>query len=477
MINPDKPSRGGLRRLLFPPGYAPVTESRQDPSTAIKHFSSGRSHILGLSDDGKIWSWDGQYGQRVELLNVESDKRAVTRLVAGWDKSSAYIIGTGIVYWEPVSTVLTRGEDQCPETDLFECDDIVVQGTAYRRSDLKEPAPFSESESVGEVLNHIVLEGFIVFITDINKAFASKIGEQGMAELTTFTQSGRQLQDIQGSFRRFGIFTAAGDVLIGDKDLLEAFWRIKQHSEGPTDPLQPSVFPALQHNKVISLAFGDYHMHALHSDGRISSYGNEPQACGALGLGEYQGEGQFRGIRMDRFGFIHDNGMSEHSKTFSHHIWFETEKRKWLSHLKQSAIREAQERPEEGGMATVQASRHTRDRFSEWVEQEGLAWDDFPDIKAQNEDHLGAYFALSVAAAGWHSGALVLVDRELEEKVAKKHIVEEEASSGLRPPRYRWDDQPFPRIKLYDDYEMPGEVELSPWKYGMPPGTKPTGEA
>jgi SCF-associated factor 1 len=40
-------------------------------------------------------------------------------------------------------------------------------------------------------------------------------------------------------------------------------------------------------------------------------------------------------------------------------------------------------------------------------------------LKDQDEDGLGAYFALSVTAAGWHSGALVLVNDDLAQKISQ----------------------------------------------------------
>jgi SCF-associated factor 1 len=84
---------------------------------------------------------------------------------------------------------------------------------------------------------------------------------------------------------------------------------------------------------------------------------------------------------------------------------------------------------------------------SEWIEQEGRAWDQDSD-----EDGLGAYFALRVSAAGWHSGALVLVNEELANK----------------EPTYDRENRPFPRLKLSDGTEMPGEKEFDEWREGKP---------
>ena len=78
-------------RLLFPPGYPPTTKDRYDPSTAISQYSVGRSHVLGLSDSGKIWEWsiNDMEAHFVKFLSVDvvenhrKGRASVTRVVAG----------------------------------------------------------------------------------------------------------------------------------------------------------------------------------------------------------------------------------------------------------------------------------------------------------------------------------------------------------------------------------------------------------
>ena len=73
----------GLRRLAFPPHYPPTTKTRYEPSTAIQQYSTGRSHILGLSDDGKVWLWTRDQAVRVEFLDLPVESGNVLRVVAG----------------------------------------------------------------------------------------------------------------------------------------------------------------------------------------------------------------------------------------------------------------------------------------------------------------------------------------------------------------------------------------------------------
>ena len=200
---------------------------------------------------------------------------------------------------------------------------------------------------------------------------------------------------------------------------------------------------------------------------------------------------------------------------------------------------------------------------SEWVEQQGRDWEQKFGLQADDEDGLGAYFALSVTAAGWHSGALVLVNEDLAQKISKACEMPEskaaeasnvdtesntpdapEPSSEAQPiddsnnnvsllqrtlttaldygrwflgvgpysaqssntsnqdnnihplhpdahpstsnnarqapnpvdygasPRdgvaYVWARDHFPRLRLSDGREMPGEVDFDEWRYGRP---------
>jgi SCF-associated factor 1 len=83
-----------LQRPRKPAPASPVT----DPKRAIRHFSSGRSHTLALSDDGTLWSWFSERQPAVQLSFPEIDASPViSKFVAGWSKSSAYIKAHGIL--------------------------------------------------------------------------------------------------------------------------------------------------------------------------------------------------------------------------------------------------------------------------------------------------------------------------------------------------------------------------------------------
>lgn len=75
------------RRLNFPSAYPITTKHRYEPSTAIAQFSSGRKHILGLADDGKVWQWVNDEARLIKPLHVDVGGNRVARVVAGMSMS------------------------------------------------------------------------------------------------------------------------------------------------------------------------------------------------------------------------------------------------------------------------------------------------------------------------------------------------------------------------------------------------------
>ena len=126
--------------------------------------------------------------------------------------------------------------------------------------------------------------------------------------------------------------------------------------------------------------------------------------------------------------------------------------------------------------------------YSEWIEQEGRHWADGPPSSTPPEhpvsskaaggdyDHLGAYFAISISAAGWHSGGLVIVDETAAEKA--RHLWIQEQSDDLHVPgsfenpsdeeHYVWQSEGVPRVELMGGFITPGEGEVRPWRDGKP---------
>ena len=389
------------------------------------------------------------------------------------------------MYWH--ATHLHHSDEGAQASQI---ETITIPGTSYRRGQPQSWQSSSSEASIGEVISHIVLEHHIVFYTHLNKVFAfhtdRTLDPPLPTELTTFSRPDPdfQIQDLQGSYKRFGIFTKTGQVLLGTADMLESY----------TSPLPPAslpeplVPPALQYAQVISLAFGDHHYHALHANGTITSFGHEPYHCGCLGLGSPR-LATFRGVtyHQNGDGTISTPAWSEGRRT----VWFEPEKAFWLEYLHQEA---GAENPSPQAVM-ARTNTDARIAFGEWLEREGAAWSEGPqgreltdgsshasmttrastgDVPGRStvsdpESERGAFFAVKITAAGWHSGAVVLVDHDKAERVRQKWIVHPTSStrelpSSAPPPASDTSAQPspFPRHENIGGQEAEGEEVASP---------------
>ena len=354
-----------------------------------------------------------------------------------------FVQDVGIVYWAPVrdSDFLHGGrQENLAVADALLIDTITIPGTGFRRKSSDCFSKDSLEARIGEVTNYVVLESQIVFTTDLNKVFSypntypmPAIDMPEPVELTTFTHfpsvnKPLHILDLQGSFRDFAVFTASNQILTANRELLDYFHDM-QNSEEISQPLFPC--PTLletppQRPRIISLAFGDHHTHALHEDGTLTSWGSESQNCGALGLGD-KGAQEVRGILDNHAGNAH---LPRHrAKT----VWFEPLMECWLSDV----YRKAEEMELLDGL----------DTFGEYYEKEGARWE--ADIVSENGE-LGAYFVLKVAAGGWSSAALVLVDEEKAEQAREAHIIRpdvppSESDSGAE---YEYGDSPFDMVEI-----------------------------
>jgi SCF-associated factor 1 len=562
-----QPAKTNPGKLRYPAGL-PHPNDRYEPASAIKQFSAGRCHVLALSDAGYIWSWShiNLPALQVKFLNVDtmvrenagpSTRGYVKKVVAGWAKSAALVVGTGIVMWHPLARSPRQPEGE--EDAVLVMETAICPGTDFQRH-ATSFEPSSAGVTIGEVFNFICLEHFIIFNTHLGKVYAARIvwdaqskalddvrelqlGVQGETKFAT---------DVQGSFRSFAIFTNDGTVYTGSQDdhLHPLF---NSPSRGTIRPDLNRIH-ALQQSQVISMAFGDYHFHALHAPGYITSHGTEPQSCGCLGLGGHgDPEGRIRGLRYQGIGG--DGRLVPHADLHGRRIWFEKEKQKWITFLA-SGGHDPEEAVERMRMLS---DLNVQGEVSEWVEQEGNAWEQKfgGSDEVQGDDTLGTYFALNVTAAGWHSGSLVLVNEEKAKRISEnclgpakdepqddvvatedenedEHGQEDQTdnrgllnraldyagdlvrwfngsprtdtTTGLsfrdyvrsrngstRAPNfndpndpdafvnpqnhgavtedgrpYVWAQDSFPRLKLANGQEMPGEVEFSEWRNGVP---------
>lgn len=506
-------------------------------TSAVSQFSAGRSHILALTDDHEILTFDRINAKGLKIL-FNPDSRfagSPTRVVAGWAESSAYVPELGIMCWQPL-----KNDSQDDMLDGREVNEKTIPNTGRK---------ILENGSVLEVLAHVLLEGVVIWLTSDSKIWAfdinhlksdnSEIRKEAI-RLPGYGDGDDEIRDLQGSFRNFAVFTASGRVQAGTTNYINECFRAARNArvddfeeKDMTEPAnwtdveeiisrRPQDIPALQHTGVISLQFGDYHYQALHSNGKITTHGHEPESCGALGLGNAHAGGKLRGEKAGPRVVRTDTKLLPVANIRGREIWFEPEKKDWLEHLQEYA---------ENVFQQDEANRYWHDIlnddvkqtiFSEWIEQEGRHWEDGPQTQSrdlasstkqmviqESEDfHLDSYFALAIGAAGWHSGALVLVDEEKAEQTRQKWIPharplehkeekpllrdgnvlnlplpgefpKDHTAEGKEEPKPIWVQESFPRIRFSDGTESPlppgtteGEQTLGsairPWRDGMP---------
>ena len=346
-----------------------------------------------------------------------------------------YVQDVGIVYWsdDSDSALVEGGQQQALAfADTILIDTVTIPGTSYRWNQKMRNSTLETAESlearIGEVTHYVVLDVHIVFTTHHNKIYSfptiyplAAESRPEPVELTTFYESSPdpcQIDDLQGSYTNFAVFLKDGTILTGTRDFLDTFHRIAENP-GQASPISlptPLILPSLQSSTVVSLAFGDHHFHALHSNGTVTSLGKELQSCGALGLGSPNSA--FRGVLSTRHRW--GDGYVPHDTPTRRTVWFEPLMWKWFNHL----IRKSRFPGNEAESRTQlieSGDRFAREAIGDWFEQEGRKWEDGTSSE-EEQGGLGAYFVLKVAAAGWHSAALVLVDDEKVERARGKYI-------------------------------------------------------
>ena len=372
-----------------------------------------------------------------------------------------YVMNVGIIYWASVreSDLVQGGQQEALQVhDAMLIESVTIPGTGYQRKRNERSIDDSLESRIGQVTNHVVLAGYIVFTTDLNKIFCYRttfpmpaLDVPEPIELSTFYNALPDqpfiVRDIQGAFTRFAVFTDSGNIITGTEEFLNQFHHASTSStaDSPIPLPLPDIIPSLQSKNIISLAFGDHHFHALHANGTITSYAQELNRCGALGLGSSM-TAELRGVLVAPGRAGHGLGHGRLPDGEGRTVWFEPLMEKWLEDVgSKFEDTEATERHE----MLLSGHEGVRKALADYLEQKGSKWEE----GVTKDGEMGAYFTLKVAAAGWHSAALVLVDEEKAEKAREKHIVKPS-------PQKSRDPSPAPSLQSNDSYEVidsPGE--------------------
>ena len=235
----------------------------------IREISSGRMHVLGLDDIGRVFTWDSgnippDIGVKVPFPGVDTP---VKKICAGWDISVCQIEGIGLLYW------LSREN---------------IRKESYTANKLESNAHYSIVPNLKCAIDFVALSGVIIMLDKDGFLRAFETHSELVVRSTTHPLNEFNLliqrlniqnkteatyKKLSGCYRTFSVFTDKGQVIIGTV-------------EGNPETWQPQIVLELQGSGVIHIANGDYHQIALTDNGELLSWGLELQRRGCLGLGD-----------------------------------------------------------------------------------------------------------------------------------------------------------------------------------------------
>jgi SCF-associated factor 1 len=385
---------GRFHQLQFPSSFGTDTH----PSTSIRQFSAGVDHIVGVSWSGRIWSWASTKLAAINIKFLHADiieatpsppagtNGYVRRVVSGMRYSSAYIVGHGIICWNAAFAHDEQDAEGKYDTALITESYIVPSSDFVRTGNERLRCNISDTD-VGEVIDHVIVADWVVFITDKGKVFGSLIqgaDETSPQQHTVFEmrtlrcdlRATKQAPILQGAYHKFAVVFNNKTTIVSH-EYIQGCWNHRHEPDFDQSSISEILrIPALQHSEVVQIAFGRTHYHALHRDGYVTSWGSEPHSQGALGLGTgfdvpYTAMARLRGLATK--GPDKDLYVTRYAAMRGRRIWFDDSRAKWLMWLTFGGIN-----PRAGTNSRLLYMEYdpvTRGEVSEWIEQEGLDWD------------------------------------------------------------------------------------------------------
>lgn len=289
----------------------------------IARISAGRNHLIALDVEGQIYSYESLQSppKRIDFMEswiVKSDPYSsstevgkVRKVVGGWDCSGALVYGHGLLIW--------KHDHRVPGTRINIEDRRLVQESLITAPilDPQEHQRTTNLEREKEIIDFILIEGFVVFVTAGGRVYCIEerngvpvlppvflphfsVHEPTDEEILDLKGYRNKKADrISGFFKKFAVYNRNGLVHVGDADLLRRAVYNNRRPEVPEkekDEIRPLAIPSLnKFGTIAQIVFGDYHSHAVTQDGRLLSWGVESQNCGCLGIGDHR-EAERRGV-------------------------------------------------------------------------------------------------------------------------------------------------------------------------------------
>ncbi|KAI5816234.1 regulator of chromosome condensation 1/beta-lactamase-inhibitor protein II [Pyronema omphalodes] len=278
----------------------PRTVQFPSPDERILQISSGRSHLLALSDSGRIWSVRGSFTTPavIQFLTPTGtvENPICTKVVAGWTGSGALIKNYGLFLWF----------DQAPPSQSRPTSirpDPENHGLPVLQVDIKRISYFvdvyGDYMHQDPVVDFAIGEHFVVLVTSSGKVFALDIENPQQEEFVPMQlvnivapEDSPKIDRVEGKFRDFAVFNSNGLVHILKAESIKTQFaqQTPQYSsinpEIRTATVTPHVVEELNNHHILDISFGDWHALALTDTGKVLTWGRDSASCGALGHGD-----------------------------------------------------------------------------------------------------------------------------------------------------------------------------------------------
>ncbi|KLO11069.1 RCC1/BLIP-II protein [Schizopora paradoxa] len=417
----------------------------------VKTLSCGRKHSMALDSAGDIWtfvSWGRPFRLITPAFDRTSPESTIVQVECGWTYNCALTASGEIYVWWPFGPVLRQiYELKMHEMDIERTKDAhatdlgVIPCVTWdlehnpsrlpglpRLPALEHPNLQTEAQTQIKIVKIAAMDNILIALTNVGHVL--RFGE--ISDESSLAQGRWQYLPYFSDTIEIVKHRAFSDTTEGNTGLRSPtdvqITHISAHFNhfvaystgldsivlrGSTETQEDNfaeIIPELQYKSVISVVLGDYHSAALTENGKLYTWGAFSQ--GALGLGDP------KDIEVGQPG-----GFSS-------------------------------QRHRDAARSGLRAAR-------------------VPDVAVPTEvrfDHESKKkkdrFCFAVAAAGWHTGALVIdLDPDDDEEIAETEEEEQEEPTQTMPGHYPEQD---PNIPIPILHHGPGQVPLMP-RVGLRP--------
>ncbi|KNZ74628.1 SCF-associated factor 1 [Termitomyces sp. J132] len=294
------------------PGQIAKTPLRLRMPAVTRSVSCGRLHASTLDSDGQIWTFPS-WGRPFRLVSdfFTDPNSKPLQIECGWGFSCVLTVSGEVFVWWPFSgetaeyieatntqmneqgdkeaSALTDYSIPCVTWDLIE------NPTRLPSIPLLPELPGGDNEKPVQLIQIAGLDAQIVGLT--NKGQVLKFNSLSSKETSSagrweYLQEFSSIENIHAEFSRLGL-ESPGTLKI--THISANFMSFIAYSTGSssvvligntetTPHTPPKIIPELQHKSIISVVLGDYHNAALTSSGKVLTWG--AYSAGALGLGD-----------------------------------------------------------------------------------------------------------------------------------------------------------------------------------------------